>query len=150
MSKINISTRPQTSDALSSLIASFRGTTTTTTLKSVNTSNPTYLSALSVLASLSSAREATITKVTPHVSMTLNPTKTSASTTTGVTGSNEQFVESQTSRSSTVSGKVVASTSVAGAVAGQRGVLLGRGTREQMMKFGVGAGGLVLGLVGIF
>jgi carbohydrate-binding DOMON domain-containing protein len=141
MSKINISTRPQTSDALSSLIASFRATTTTTTLKSVNTSNPTYLSALSVLASLSSAREATITKVTPHVSTTLNPTKTSASTTTGVTGSNEQFVESQTSMSS---------TSVAGAVAGQRGVLLGRGTWEQMMKFGVGARGLVLGLVGIF
>ena len=103
-----------------------------------------------MLASLSSAREATITKVTPHVSTTLNPTQTSASTTTGVTGSNEQFLESQTSGSSTVSGKVVASTSVAGAVAGQRGVLLGGGTWEQMMELGVGAGGLVLGLVGIF
>jgi carbohydrate-binding DOMON domain-containing protein len=103
-----------------------------------------------VLASLSSAREATITKVTPHVSTTLNPTKTSASTTTGVNGSNGQFLESQTSGSSTVSWKAVASTSVAGAVAGQRGVLLSRGTWEQMMELGVGAGGLVLGLVGIF
>jgi carbohydrate-binding DOMON domain-containing protein len=103
-----------------------------------------------VLASLSSAREVTITKVTPHVSTTLNPTKTSASTTTGVNGSNGQFLESQTSGSSTVSWKAVASTSVAGAVAGQRGVLLSRGTWEQMMELGVGAGGLVLGLVGIF
>jgi carbohydrate-binding DOMON domain-containing protein len=103
-----------------------------------------------VLASLSSAREATITKVTPHVSTTLNPTKTSASTTTGVTGSNGQFLGSQTNGSSTVSGKVVASISVAGAVAGQRGVPLGRGTWEQLMELGVGAGGLILGLVGIF
>jgi hypothetical protein len=99
-----------------------------------------------VLASLSSAREATITRVTPHVSTTLNPT----STKTAVTGSNGQVLESQTSGSSTVSGKVVASTSVAGAVAGQRGVPLGRGTWEQMIELGVGAGGLVLGLVGIF
>jgi hypothetical protein len=77
----------------------------------------------------------------------LDPTKTSAIT-TAATGTNGQYFENE--GSSTVSGKVAVSTSVAAAVAGQRGQPLSRGMWEQVMECGVGAGEIFLGLVGIF
>jgi hypothetical protein len=144
-------------------MASLHPTPTRTSISksSINTSNPTYISIQSVLASLSSARAATETKVTPHVSTTLNPSTTQTGTGSGagagitsaptfvtVTAADGKVLESQIGGSITVGSEIVVSTSRAAAVAGNGREVLGNW--PSVVELGAGIAGLLLGGVGVF
>src|SRR4051812_33199666 len=158
----NNSSSPQTSDDLSSILASLHGTPTRTPIKtvSINTNDPSYLSIQSVLASLSSAREATITRVTPHVSTTLNPTTTQPFTkdsgpvttppATLVTAADGRVLQSQIGGSITVGNSIVVSTSKAAAAGGNGRQMFGQtGGWPGMVELGLSIGGVLLGVFGV-
>lgn len=138
-------TRPQTSDYLSSLLASFRSRITSgqtyATPTKLTTTDASLSSLLAEFSSLTAART-TVMKVTPHVYTTLSPTTTTPSLSSTATNSVGLFKESQSGKKS---GGIISTTSQAGGVA-----VKGRDRGTGIWELSAGIWGIVIGVLGVF
>jgi len=138
--------RPQTSDALSSLLASFHSHETSAysypTPTKPTTTDASLSSLLAEFSSLTAART-TVMKVTPHVYTTLSPTTaTTSSSLSTATNSVGLFKESQSGKKS---GGVISTTSLAGGVA-----VNGRNRGTGLWELSAAMWGLGVGALGLF